>query len=103
VIFRIWRGWTKSAGGADAYEALLQTKILPEFQGIDGHEGAYVLRRRVEGGVEFMVLTMFDSMDAVRAFAGADPGVANISPEARALLSDFEKEAAHYETVVRPA
>jgi hypothetical protein len=47
-------------------------------------------------------MTMFESMDAVRAFAGADHEVANVSPEARRLLSDFEEKAAHYETVVEP-
>jgi heme-degrading monooxygenase HmoA len=102
MIARLWRGWTRSADDADSYEELLRTKILPELHGIDGHKGAYVLRRRVEGGDEFVVLTLFDSMDAVRAFAGEHPDVANISPEARELLSDFEEKAAHYETVAKP-
>jgi heme-degrading monooxygenase HmoA len=101
VIARLWRGWTKTAEDADAYEELLRTKILPELSNIDGHEGAYVLRGNVEGDVEFVVLTLFDSMTAVRAFAGEDSDVANVSPEARNLLSDFEEKVAHYETVVK--
>lgn len=102
MIARLWRGRTRTAADAAAYEELLRTKILPELRGIDGHEGAYVLRRRDENGDEFVVLTLFASMDAVRAFAGEDPAVANVSPEARELLSDFEEKAAHYEAVVRP-
>ena len=100
MVARLWRGWAKNAADADAYEELLQARILPELRGVDGHRGAYVLRRDVEDGVEFVVMTLFDSMDAVREFAGEDHSVANISPEARTLLSDFEEKAAHYEMVV---
>jgi len=60
------------------------------------------MRRRVEGGDEFVLLALLGSMDAVRAFVGEDPGVANISPEARELFSDFEEKGAHYEAVVKP-
>ena len=99
MITRLWRGWT-SAEDADAYEELLRTKILPELHGIEGHRGATVLRRAAEEGVEFVVLNRFDSLDAVRAFAGPDYELAVISPEAEALLERGDERALHYETAI---
>jgi antibiotic biosynthesis monooxygenase (ABM) superfamily enzyme len=99
VITRLWRGWT-SAEDADTYEELLRTKILPELRGIEGHRGATVLRRAAEAGVEFVVLNRFDSLDAVRAFAGSDYELAVISPEAEALLERGDERALHYETAI---
>jgi hypothetical protein len=101
VISRFWRGWTTS-DNADAYEELLRTKILPGIHRIDGYKGAYLLRRDVEDGVEFVTLTLWESMDAVRAFAGEDYEVAVVPPEARALLSRFDQMSAHYETIIEP-
>jgi heme-degrading monooxygenase HmoA len=101
VISRFWRGWTTS-NNADAYEELLRTEILPGIHRIDGYKGAYLLRRDVEDGVEFVTLTFWESMDAVRAFAGEDYEVAVVPPEARALLSRFDQMSAHYETIIEP-
>jgi hypothetical protein len=95
MIARLWQGRTRNADDAAACEELLRTKILPELRGMNGHEGACVLRRSVEGGGDDLVdLTLFGSMDAVGAFAGEGPDVANLSPEARELLSDFEESCA---------
>jgi heme-degrading monooxygenase HmoA len=102
MITRLWRGRTATTEDADAYVELLTTKVLPELRGIKGHSGAYVLRREIEGVTEFVVITLFDSIDAVRAFAGEDYEVANVSPEARRLLCSSDRTAAHYETVVEP-
>lgn len=101
-IARLWRGRTAATEDADAYVELLTTKVLPELRGIKGHRAAYLLRREIEDGTEFVVMTLFDSIDAVRAFAGEDYEVANVSPEARRLLSSFDRTAVHYETVVEP-
>jgi heme-degrading monooxygenase HmoA len=101
VISRFWRGWTTS-DNADAYEELLRAEILPGIHRIDGYKGAYLLRRDVEDGVEFVTLTLWESMDAVRAFAGEDYEVAVVPPEARALLSRFDQRSAHYETIIEP-
>ncbi len=102
TVTRLWRGRTASLEDADAYEELLRAKVLPEVRGIEGYTGARVLRRNLRSGAEFVVITTFDSMEAVKAFAGDDPDVANVSPEARELLSEFEERAAHYETVLGP-
>ena len=101
MIARLWHGWTSPAN-ADAYEALLRTKILPGIHRVAGHEGAYLMRRDAGNEVEFVTLTFFASMDAVRAFAGPDHEVAVVPPEARKLLSRFDQRSVHYETIVRP-
>ena len=101
MIARLWHGWT-TRENADAYEALLRTKILPGIHRVAGHEGAYLMRRDAGTEVEFVTLTFFASMDAVRAFAGPDHEVAVVPPEARKLLSRFDQRAVHYESIVRP-
>ena len=102
MISRIWHGWTTSAD-ADAYEQLLRSEILPGIGRLDGFLGAYVLRRDAGGEVEFVTITQFESLDAVRAFAGDDYETAVIVPEARRLLARFDERSAHYDTVVTPA
>lgn len=101
MISRLWRGRT-TRENADAYEALLRSEILPGIHRIEGHRGAYLLRREVDALVEFATITLWDSLDAVRAFAGDDYETAVILPEARALLADFDERSAHYETLLAP-
>jgi heme-degrading monooxygenase HmoA len=101
VIGRLWHGWT-SRDKADAYEELLRSEVLPGIHRVDGYRGAYLLRRDVDEGVEFVTLTLFESMDAVRAFAGEDYEVAVVPPKARELLSRFDPTSDHFEVVIQP-
>src|ERR1700716_2792946 len=101
MISRLWHGWTKR-GNANAYEELLRSEILPGIHRVAGFKGALVLRRDAKKDeVEFVTLTLFDSMEAVKEFAGEDYEVAVILPEARKLLARFDARSAHYETVLR--
>jgi len=68
MILRMWHGYT-APQNADAYHAMLQETILPGLDRVSGYRGAYVARRHVENEVEFMTLTLWDSMDAVHAFS----------------------------------
>jgi heme-degrading monooxygenase HmoA len=97
MISRVWHGWTKRAN-ADAYERLLRDEVLPEIHRVKGFDGAQVLRRDAGGEVEFVTITRFDSLAAVREFAGEDYEVAVILPEAHKLLARFDARSAHYET-----
>jgi heme-degrading monooxygenase HmoA len=101
MIGRLWRGWANPEQ-ADAYESLLRSEVLPGIRRIAGHRGAYVLRRERDGRVEFVTVTFFDDLDAVRAFAGDDYEAAVVPPAARALLDEFEERSAHFEVVVEP-
>jgi heme-degrading monooxygenase HmoA len=96
MIARHWRGWTRLEDAA-AYEALLQQTILPSLQRIAGYRGGYVLRSDGAQESEFVVINFFDSLDAVKRFAGPDYKVAVFEPEARKLLCRIEPEARHYE------
>ena len=101
MIGRMWHGWT-TRDSADAYARLLETEVLPGIRRVSGYKGAWLLRRDVPEGVEFVTLTLFDSMDAVRAFAGADYEKAVIHGEAGRLLSRFDERSVHYEVVLGP-
>ncbi len=101
MITRLWKGWA-TAENARAYEELFRDRILPGLHAIDGFVGAYVLRRDTEDGVEIATITLFESMEAIRAFAGIDPTAAHVAPEARRLLSRFEETVVHYDVALAP-
>jgi antibiotic biosynthesis monooxygenase (ABM) superfamily enzyme len=102
VIARVWRGWTKPENG-NAYEEFVRASVFPALTaGVPGFRGGYVSRRDVDGEVEFLVMTLFDSLQSVRAFAGDDYEVPVIEPEAARLLSRHDDRAAHYEVVIAP-
>jgi heme-degrading monooxygenase HmoA len=101
MIARIWHGWA-SGKNADRYEAHLRAEILPGIHRIEGYASAYLLRREADGKSEFVTVTLWESLDAVRAFAGADHEAAVVPPEARALLDRFDKRSVHYEILARP-
>jgi heme-degrading monooxygenase HmoA len=96
MIARHWRGWT-TLRNAGPYEALLQSKVLPKLKDVAGYHGGYILRRNTEDEAEFIVVNLFDSIEAVKRFAGPEYEVAVFEPEARLLLSRVEPLAAHYE------
>ncbi|MDX1579290.1 MAG: antibiotic biosynthesis monooxygenase [Gemmatimonadota bacterium] len=98
AIRRIWRGWT-TPEDADVYERLLTEEIFVDIasRGISGYRGIELLRREAGDEVEFVTIMTFDDMDAVRDFAGPDPGEAYVPPAARALLSRFDERSRHYE------
>lgn len=99
MIARHWRGWTK-VENAEAYETLLKQTVLPGLAAIEGYRGGYVLRKDGPEEAEFVVVNFFDSLDAVKRFAGPDYAVAVFEPEARKLLSRIEPTATHYEVRV---
>lgn len=104
MIARMWRGWADDPAKADAYEDFLRETFLPAAAKLPGFRGAHVLRRLLESGeTEFTTLTRFDSIDAVKAFAGEDYEVANVAPRARELLSRFEARCTHHRIVVTDA
>ncbi len=98
MIARIWHGWTTPAN-ADAYEALLREEVLVGIQAlwIRGFRSIQVLRREVGPEVEFVTIMRFDSLAAVREFAGEDHEAAVVPDQERALLARFDARSQHYE------
>jgi len=98
MIVRLWHGWTTPAN-ADRYERLLKEEIFRGIgnRAIPGYRGIELLRRPAGGEVEFVTVMRFDSLEAVRVFAGDDYETAVVPPAARALLSRFDARSAHFE------
>jgi antibiotic biosynthesis monooxygenase (ABM) superfamily enzyme len=98
MISRIWHGWTKPEN-ADPYETLLKDEIFTGIENrlIPGYRGIQLFRRDLSDEVEFVTVMWFDSLDAVRAFAGEDYEVAVVPPKARELLARFDGRSQHYE------
>jgi heme-degrading monooxygenase HmoA len=96
MIVRMWRGQAKAAN-ADAYEHFVTTRVFPTLPAIEGHRGAYLLKRPVDGEVEFIAVTLWESLAAIRGFAGEHIEHAVVEPEARAVLSSFDDVVRHFE------
>ncbi len=99
MIARIWRGWAATPENADAYAEFLARTFLPAAGRIPGFAGVQVLRRQVGNEIEFVTITRFDSLDAIKAFAGEDYEAANVAPRARELLNRFDARCEHFELV----
>ncbi len=98
MISRIWHGWT-TLGNADKYEALLKEEIFVGIldRHIRGFRSIQLLRRKVGEEMEFVTIMLFDSLDAVREFAGEDYEAAFVPDKAREVLSRFDERSQHYE------
>ena len=98
MISRIWHGYT-SLTNAEKYETLLKNEIFTGIQkrNIQGFKEIQLFRRSLENEVEFITVMWFDSIDAVRTFAGEDYEVAVVPPAARTVLSHFDERSQHYE------
>jgi antibiotic biosynthesis monooxygenase (ABM) superfamily enzyme len=98
MISRIWHGYTTKVN-ADKYEDLLKKEIFTGIKNrkIKGFNGIDLLRREFGKEMEFITIMWFDSIDAVRDFAGDDYEKAVVPPEARILLSRFDDKSQHYE------
>ncbi len=98
MIGRIWHGYTTPAN-ADVYEGLLREEIFTGIRGrkIAGFLEIQLFRRDLGPEIEFITIMWFDSMAAVRAFAGPDYEAAVVPPKARAVLARFDERSQHYE------
>lgn len=100
MIARFWSAQTTLAQAPDYIEHL-KAKVLPTLQSVDGYQGAMLLERGEDATVEVMVITWWNSLDAIRGFAGEDLDGAVVADEAAALLTRFDRRVRHYELVVR--
>jgi hypothetical protein len=101
MIGRLWRGWTEPAN-ADAYVRFLRDDLFPQMESIRGFRGGYVMRRPEGDEVAFVTLTLFDSLDDVKRFAGDGYETPVIEPQAARLLKRYEPRAEHYDAPVTP-
>jgi heme-degrading monooxygenase HmoA len=104
MILRVWRGRADLERG-DAYVEHFRRHVVAELRAVSGFLGADLVRREVDGGLEFTVCTRWVSMDAVRCFAGAEPDRAVVDPGAVAALRSYDDHVTHHVVVehVEPA
>ncbi|NJN99773.1 MAG: antibiotic biosynthesis monooxygenase [Anaerolineales bacterium] len=99
MITRIWHGITPAAK-AEAYLDFLNQSGVPDYQATPGNRGVYVLRR-IEGEVaHFTLISLWDSLEAVKGFAGPQPEIAHYYPEDQDFLLEFEPTVTHHEVLV---
>ena len=98
MIIRKWRGYAVLAH-ADAYPVHFRGVVLPELRRIPGFLGASLSQRRLGERVEFLVLTRWQSLDAIGAFSGDDLDAAVVEPAAAAALLNYDRTVQHYEII----
>ena len=98
ITARIWRGAVRRQDG-DAYAQYMEKTGLAEYRDTPGNLSATMLRRDLEDRTEFVMYTTWESMDAVKAFAGDDPERAVFYPEDDRFLIERDLTVAHYEVV----
>jgi antibiotic biosynthesis monooxygenase (ABM) superfamily enzyme len=100
MIKRIWHGYT-TPDNAGAYQRLLDTVVFPgiEAKRIPGYRSIELLRREVDGEVEFTTVMTFDSLDNVIAFQGSDYEAAYVPEAARKILKRWDERSSHHQVV----
>ena len=96
MIARHWRGLVKLDRAAD-YEAHLRSETFPALRLLPGFLGGDILKRHLENGIEFLVITRWSSVEAIEQFAGADAEAAVVPQKAQAMMIDYDARAKHYE------
>jgi heme-degrading monooxygenase HmoA len=101
MISRIWHGCT-TFENADTYERLLKEEIYTGIKdrNIKGLKGFHMLRRDTEHETEYVTIMWFDSLDAVKEFAGPEYENAVVPEEAQKVLSRFDNKSQHYEVKI---
>jgi heme-degrading monooxygenase HmoA len=96
MIARIWRGAVR-AQDADAYAPYIGETGLADYLRTPGNRGAWMLRRDLGELTEFITFTLWESLDAIKAFAGDDYETAKYYPEDDRFLVERDETCAHYD------
>jgi heme-degrading monooxygenase HmoA len=96
MIARHWKS-TAKPGLAAAYEAHLLNETFPEVSKLPGFISARILKRDVESGVEFLIITEWETLSSIKAFAGEDVETAVVPETVRAMMARFDEKVIHYD------
>jgi heme-degrading monooxygenase HmoA len=96
VIARIWKG-AVGAEDANAYASYMERTGIPGYAQTPGNLGVYMLRRPIGERCEFVMLTFWESLEAVKGFAGDDYETAVFYPEDDRFLVERDERASHFE------
>ena len=101
MIARTWHG-AVPAGRADEYAGYLSRTGVPDLESTPGNRGVYVLRRLDGGNAHFLLISLWDSLETIRAFAGDDVERARYYPHDHDFLLELEPRVTHYEVITAP-
>jgi heme-degrading monooxygenase HmoA len=100
MIARIWHGLTPASKGDEYFEFLKRTG-LKDYRSIAGNEGVYVLRRVRDGEAEFLLISLWDSLEAIKKFAGDEHEKARYYDQDKDYLLEFEPNVDHFEVLAK--
>jgi heme-degrading monooxygenase HmoA len=98
MISRHWKGIAKR-DAADRYVAHLEDETFPKLAALTGFVQATILRREVESGIEFRIVSLWESVRSIEAFAGSDVEAAVVPDKVQAMMVEYDPRAVHYELV----
>ena len=96
MILRHWKGIAR-VEEADNYIRYLETETFPQVSTIEGFVKAKILTRNVEQGVEFLIISIWESIESIKQFAGEVADKAVVPPHVQAMMVEFDDFATHYE------
>jgi len=96
LIIRLWHGRT-AVSDLDAYTTFMLERAVPDYESIAGNQGCYFTRRVAVDAAHFMLITHWESMEAVKAFAGPEPEIAKYYPEDDRYLLEKEEKVQLYD------
>lgn len=98
MIVRMWHGKVPTSK-ADAYREFTNKTAIPDYQSVKGNISVHILERHEGDITHFITLTFWESLEAIKGFAGENIEVAKYYPEDRDFLLEFEPTVTHYEVV----
>ncbi len=101
MIARVWRGETLPQNAAEYLDYILETGVK-ELRAVDGNRGIYLLRRVGHDSTELVFISLWESMENIRKFAGPDVDKAVYFPKDKEFLLEVEPNVKHYEVLVNP-
>ena len=99
TVYRYWRGLAFPEF-ENAYVEYLRAHTVPHLQAIAGFQGFSVLKRRVTEGVEFLVITRWQTLQSILAFAGEDAESAVVPDEVQRMMREYDSRARHFEAAL---
>jgi heme-degrading monooxygenase HmoA len=98
MIARTWHGRVPASKSEEYYRYIMETG-LADYESTPGNRGVWVFRRTEDGVTHFLLTTLWDSLDAIRAFAGNDYERARYYPEDDDFLLEREEFVTHYDVL----
>ncbi|MEV0398732.1 hypothetical protein [Actinoallomurus sp. NPDC050550] len=99
MIARVWQARTSGPETTERYRQVFEAEVLANLRGIDGFHGAYLLARQDRGSAHIRTLTLFESIDAIKRFAGDDHEREHVTSAARATLLDSDPAIRHFDVL----